>query len=186
MLALCRHSIRLTLFAFRAANDDAFDVSAEVKSAKQLKHSRHAYSGTPKYSMIKDYLNDPTTVFVALREHTTDDLNKNMLRALAKTLLMDTTWTLDMGDPTLPPTHTSQLRRWIQMDPEPATMATTYKITAVKIAGPSLSEIASNHILPTLPGMPKKDDIWYRDAGIDLLSQLGVNPNNIPASIRMY
>ena len=67
-------------------------------------------SSSPRYDMIKDYLSNPTTAFAALREHTREDLCKNMLRALAKTLMSDTTWTMDMGYATVPPKHVSQLR----------------------------------------------------------------------------
>ena len=83
--------------------DDAYDVSAAVESAKQLKHSMKAdVSSSPRYDMIKGCLNDPTTTFAALREYTREDPSKNMLRALAKTLMSDTAWTIDMGDAMVP------------------------------------------------------------------------------------
>ena len=92
-------------------DDDAYDVVAAAESAKQLKHSTKAdLSSSPRYDMIKDYLSNPTIAFGALREHTREDLSKNMLRALAKTLMSDTTWTMGMGYATVPPKHVSQLR----------------------------------------------------------------------------
>ena len=142
----------------RADDEDAYDVTAEAESAKQQKHAINVDSGTPKYSIIKGYFSDPTRDFAALREYTAEDQDKNMLRTLAKTLMMDTMWTIDMGDPTLPPKHMSQFRRWILMDPEPTTTCT---ITPVEIAGLSLSEIRGNPTVPSLPGMPKEDNEWY-------------------------
>ena len=101
-------------------DEDAY-VSAAVESARQQKHAGQADSSTPKYSMITNYFADYTTEFSALRKYTAEEPEKNMLSSLAKTLMLDTMWTIDMGDPSLPPKHPSQLRRWISMDPEPTT-----------------------------------------------------------------
>ena len=61
--------------------------------------------------MVKSYLADTTTKFAELREITREQPDINMLRQLAKTLIVDAAWELDMGDPTIPPKHLCQLCR---------------------------------------------------------------------------
>ena len=56
----------------------------------------------------------------------------------------------------------------------------------MEIAALTLSEIAGNAIVPTLPGMPSKGPEWYRDTGIELLDTLGVAMGKIPTSVRMF
>ena len=149
-----------------------------------LKHLKRAeLSSSPTYDMVKTYLSDPTTAFAELKELTREDHGQNMLRQLAKTLMSDTAWVKDMGDPSIPPKHLCQLRRWIDVGQAPTT---TYSITPVEIAALTLSEVAGNSIVPTLPGMPARSADWYKDKGIELLDTLGVQMSKIPTSVRMY
>ena len=149
-----------------------------------LKHLKRAeLSSSPTYDMVKAYLSDPTTAFAELRELTREDHGQNMLRMLAKTLMSDTAWVKDNCDPSIPPKHLCQLRRWIDVREAPAT---TYSIKPVEIAALTLSEVAGNSIVPTLPGMPAQSAEWYRDKGIELMDTLGVKVSTIPASVRMF
>ena len=165
-------------------DDDAYDVAAQAESAMALKHQKRAeLSSSPTYDMVKAYLSDPTTAFADLRDVTREDHGQNMLRMLAKTLMSDTAWVKDNCDPSIPPKHLCQLRRWIDVGEAPAT---TYSIKPVEIAALTLSEVAGNSIVPTLPGMPAQSAEWYRDKGIELMDTLGVKVSTIPASVRMF
>ena len=103
------------------------------------------FSPTPTYDKVKAYLADGTTKFAEMREATTGQHDLNMLRQLAKTLAIDAAWELDMGDLTIPPKHTCQLRRWADVDKPPTT---TYTIRPVEITALAFTEIAGNGIVP--------------------------------------
>lgn len=90
---------------------------------------------------------------------------------------------LDMGDPTIPPKHICQLRRWAEVD-KPQT--TTYTIRPVEITALAFTEIARNGIVTVLPGMLKESTEWYCDPGIELLKMLEVDMSAIPATLRMF
>ena len=165
-------------------DDDVYDVSAQVQSAQALKHQKMAeISPSPTFDMMKSYIADKTTKFAELREITREQPGMDMLRMLAKTLILDAAWEQDMGDPTIPPKHLCQLRRWLEVDKPPTT---TYTIRPVEIAALALTEIAGNSIVPTLPGMPAESSDWYREKGIELLKVLGVDMGTIPGTLRMY
>ena len=133
--------------------------------------------------MVQSYLADPTTKFAELKELTREQPGKNMVRQIAKTLMTEAAWEMEMGDSSVPPKHLSQLRRWIDVGQPPVT---TYTPTPVEIVALTLLEVAGNGIVPTLPGMPVESAEWYRDKGIELLDTLGVKMGNIPTSVRMF
>ena len=86
--------------------------------------------------MVQSYLADPTTKFAELKELTREQPGKNMLRQIAKTLMTEAAWEMEMGDSSVPPKHLSQLRRWIDVGQPPVT---TYTLTPVEIAALTLS-----------------------------------------------
>jgi hypothetical protein len=165
-------------------DEDSYDVSAQAESAMALKQQKKTEPDTTStYDIVRSYLKDGTTAFAELRETTRDDHGKNMLRMLAKTLMTNTVWTMDYDDPSIPPKHLSQVKRWMDIGQAPQT---TYNIKPVEIAALALSEVAGNSIIPTLPGMPNKSAEWYQESGMELMDTLGVQISKIPATVRMF
>ena len=130
-------------------DNDIYDVSAQIKSDQAAKLKRMTeLSPTPTFDKVKAYLADGTTKFAEMREATREQTDLNMLRQLAKTLAINATWELDMGDLMILPKHTCQLHWWAEVDKPPTT---TYTVRPVKITALAFMEIAGNSIITVLP-----------------------------------